>query len=331
MSFPTAVAAVERRASNRSGGDAAPAGRLFNLLESESKERILHLLTAFQMLTLLEQEAFAQEMNTYLARDGDEVQQHGLTKPILKGPALEVRRRDRSYVALASSPIHESKAITDPTTTTTATTATTTTGGEEKHDKLTALVKSQISGEPLMAFPAKQSDDISTPMSDVHTRPHASTYEEASDAHSANVDSPKRGDVVAESSAEEHISIAHSREQQYQASPVLYRSRGYQALRLIRDDKRTVEDTYTRPTLLNLTGMPIEESDVWEWFECMDVTGTGTVGVVPFLTAINELERDFGVNQRAKAEFVEEVEALATDGVLTFEKFAYLVSRFPRQ
>ncbi|ORC90182.1 uncharacterized protein TM35_000092320 [Trypanosoma theileri] len=332
MSGPAAVAAVERRASNRSAGATAPAGRLLNLLENESKERILRLLTAFQMMTVLEQEAFAQEMNAYLSRDDE--QQGGVGNYVLKGPALEVRMRDRSYVALATSPTHGSKAITDHTDTTSTTTATTI-RDEGEREKLTELVKSQLSGEPLVAFPSTQSGDIDTSIEDVKSRPHATTYEEASDNQSGKGPTTKKQEVMrTESPTDENVSTTCSQEQQQQQQqvpPVLYRSRGYQALRLARDDKLSVEDTYTRPTVLNLTGMPIEESDVWEWFECMDVTGSGTVGVVPFLTAINELERDFGVSQRAKAEFVEEVEALATDGLLTFEKFAYLVSRFPRQ
>ncbi|CCD14679.1 unnamed protein product, partial [Trypanosoma congolense IL3000] len=93
-----------------SGGDTAVVAanansskRLFDLLQDDSKERVVRILTAFRNLTLLEKESLAQEMGVTLPKPRDKQAATSAMSRQLTGPALEVRRRDRNYVAMSPS------------------------------------------------------------------------------------------------------------------------------------------------------------------------------------------------------------------------------------
>lgn len=283
------VAASGSAEAHEGGGcGAAPGKRLFNLLEEESKERVLRMITALRTLTPLEQEAFAQELGVRLPETVVPSFAAG-TRPLSRR-ALGVLSRDPGYATLAA-PV--------------AATA------DDVEAELAAMVRPFLTEKTLFDPPKEEKAE--------EERVEAVCVEEPQRPTAARLD-----DVCIDGRAGEEEEAASQR-------PVLYRSRAYQAMRLARGEKYGAPaHMYTKPAVMNVTGMPIDESDVWEWFEMMDVGRSGTVGVVPFLAAIKDLDRGFGVSEKAEAEFAEEVEALATDGQLTFEKFAFLVSRFPR-
>ncbi|KEG14699.1 hypothetical protein DQ04_00341140 [Trypanosoma grayi] len=318
MAVPAAAAAVAAAPSSSDARGSVPPGpaafgtkRLFNLLEDESKERVLRMLTSFRTLTPLEQAAAAQELGVTLPK---EEKQGALVSRSLTGPALDVRSRDRSYVALADPQTRNvPRSLCAPS---------------PAEAELAVLAKPLLTGTPLLGVPAEGSAEgtASVPQKG-NCRFRAEVCDDSSDTHSQQLSAAEGAD------ADEVAPPPQEKEKEAQQLPLLFRSRGYQALRLARDDEPNImpEKAYTTPSVLNLTGMPIEESDLWTWFETLDAAGTGVIGVEPLMSAIKDLDRGFGVSQTAEAEFRDEVEALATDGQLTFEKFAFVVSRFPRQ
>ncbi|RNC44119.1 hypothetical protein TcCL_NonESM06138 [Trypanosoma cruzi] len=279
--------------------------RLFNLLEAKSKERILRLVMAFRNSTPLEQEAFAQEIGVSLPREEPQRQGPGpLTRQSLSGPALGVRSRDRSYVALADRlpQLNSTAGITaliSPFLTETSVSA-----SFEKHAEDTAASHDESHNQSRASAPNAFSEDqnkVSLTSKGVMTNADKETYEEWKEVDS-------------------------------QAHPFFFRSRGYQALRLARGDENApVTEGYTKSSVFNLTGIPIDEADLWEWFDTLDVARSGTIGVMSFLETIKQLDRGFGVSQKAEEQWVRDVEALAPDGQLTFEKFAFLVLRLAAQ
>ncbi|RNF06137.1 hypothetical protein TraAM80_04114 [Trypanosoma rangeli] len=289
--------------------DASLPKRLFNLLDAKSKERVLRLITTFRGSTLMEQEAFAQEVGATLAAEEQEKQGPGpLTSRLLSGPALQVRSRDCSYVALAEPKLQLNSA-----------------------SETVAMIKSLLKERPLVSARTEHAGDESEPHTECHSQSTAGALDDgAADANSQHeVSPPKEYRAVAVASVD-----GEERENDSQAPSVLFRTRGYQALRLARGEEclsGTEADTSTMRLVLNLTGMPLDEADLWEWFEILDVARNGTIGVVPFLQTIKNLDRGFGLTEKADQEFARDVEAIATDGQLTFEKFAYLVTRFLRQ
>ncbi|RNF05041.1 uncharacterized protein Tco025E_08000 [Trypanosoma conorhini] len=306
-----AAAQAASGGNNDAGAVAASSPkRLFNLLESKSKERVLRLVTAFRGSTLMEREAFAQEIGATLLTEEHQQQELGpLLSRRLSGPALQVRSRDRSYVTLAEQKPHMSSTA-----------------------ETVALIKSLLKQKPLLPAPVGQAGDNAEPGAKRDSQSSASALGDgAADANSQHEVSPpsKGGETaaVAEFDKEE-------RERESQTPAVLFRTRGYQALRLARGEEHPPEvesDASTRRSVLNLTGMPLDEADLWEWFEILDVARNGTIGVLPFLQTIKDLDRGFGLTEKSDQEFARDVEAIATDGQLTFEKFAYLVTRFLRQ
>ncbi|ESL05730.1 hypothetical protein TRSC58_06609 [Trypanosoma rangeli SC58] len=287
---------------------ASPPKRLFNLLDAKSKERVLRLITSFRGLTLMEREAFAHEIGATLAAEEQDKQgSEPLASRLLSGPALQVRSRDCSYVALAEP---------KPQLNSTAETVT--------------MIKSFLKERALLSSHTGHMGDDSEPHAERHGQSAADALDDgAADANSQHEASPppKECRAAAVASAD-----GEGTEKGSQA-PVLFRSRGYQALRLARGEEHlsgTEADTSTMRLVLNLTGMPLDEADLWEWFEILDVARNGTIGVVPFLQTIKNLDRGFGLTEKADQEFARDVEAIATDGQLTFEQFAYLVTRFLR-
>ncbi|KAF8276353.1 hypothetical protein BCY84_00660 [Trypanosoma cruzi cruzi] len=278
--------------------------RLFNLLEAKSKERILRLVMAFRNSTPLEQEAFAQEIGVSLPREETQRQGPGpLTRQSLSGPALGVRSRDRSYVALSDRlpQLNSTAGITaliSPFLTETSISA-----SFEKHAEDTAASHDEGQDQSRASAPNAFSEDqnkVSLTSKGVMTNAEKETYEEWKEVDS-------------------------------QAHTFFFRSRGYQALRLARDENAPVTEDYTKSSVFNFTGIPIDEADLWEWFDTLDVARSGTIGVVSFLETIKQLDRGFGVSQKAEEQWVRDVEALAPDGQLTFEKFAFLVLRLAAQ
>ncbi|SCU66077.1 paraflagellar rod component, putative [Trypanosoma equiperdum] len=258
-------------------GVAAPVKRLFDLLQEDSKERVVRLLTAFRELTLLEQESLAQEMGVTLPKEEKWRAPCPLIARQPSGPSLEVRRRDPSYVALCPS---VSSALREL-------------GSKEAARRLPdadlrKLVEGAL-GEDGVYLTVPESD----------------------------------GEGCA--AASERVGVVDDGK-----PPLLVRSRCYQALRLARDEEIETDAQYTRPRVLNVTGIPLEESDVWEWFNLLDVARNGTVGVDAFLTSVRELDRGFGTSSKVQEAFEDESRSLSVDGQLSFDKFAYLVTRFSR-
>nr|CCC47130.1 conserved hypothetical protein [Trypanosoma vivax Y486] len=269
--------------------------RLFGLLNSDSQERILRLLTAFRNCTRLEQDCFAQELGVTLPPEEVGQQSVSLLATRVSDRVQSLRLRDCNYVALdpkVAAALRQSQ-------------------NKEAAERppsaaMQTLVSNLLSADECLAI---QTEDTS---GGVAIAPEEANKIEAAAVAGAGAGA---GAVAAENDVND---------------PVMVRNRSYQALRLARGGEAVAEAHYTKPTVLNVTGMPIKESDVWEWFDLLDVARNGVVGVEAFLSSIRELDRGFGTSSRAEAEFAEEVEALATGGQLTFEKFAYLVSRFPR-
>ncbi|EKF33051.1 hypothetical protein MOQ_003087 [Trypanosoma cruzi marinkellei] len=279
--------------------------RLFNLLEAKSKERILRLVMAFRNSTPLEQEAFAQEIGVSLPREEPQQQGFGpLTRQSLSGPALAVRLRDRSYVALADRLPQSNSAAGVVALISPFLTATSVSASFEEHAEDTAASHAESHNQSRASAPIAGSEDqnkVSLTSKGAITNADKETYEEWKEADS-------------------------------KANPVLFRSRAYQALRLARGEENApVTEAYTKSSVFNVTGIPIDEADLWEWFDILDVTRSGTIGVASFLETIKQLDRGFGVSQKAEEQWVRDAEALATDGQLTFEKFAFLVSRLAAQ
>lgn len=295
------------------GSAAAAAPRatkqLFNLLDEQSKERVVRALTAFRTLTLLEKEAFAQELGVSLPNIVQ--QSYAAGKRPLSGPALRVRARDQCYVTLTAPVVPNS--------------------AENADAELTAMIMPFLTEKTVFDSPEKEKEKVEEDGAvDDNAEEKKLIVQERSP--------PSAGSVTEGVNAVERVErkVLDGGNGQHagggEPQPFLYRSRAYQAMRLSRDDQQDPgTDSFTRPSVMNLTGMPIDEADLWEWFELLDVTRTGTIGVVPFLAAIKDLDRNFGVGEKAEADFAREVEALSTNGLLTFDKFAFLVSRFVRE
>lgn len=126
------------------------------------------------------------------------------------------------------------------------------------------------------------------------------------------------------------------------ASAAPYRSNAYQAVRLAMSapgfiaSQKPSSTTTTQTgydgvqSVLNTTGLPINEEDLREWFDELDEEGRGVLSLEEFQRYTESLERDFGVTSEYAA-LQRAAEQLAFDGHLNFEAFAYLVLRFARE
>lgn len=126
------------------------------------------------------------------------------------------------------------------------------------------------------------------------------------------------------------------------ASATPYRSNAYQAVRLAMSapgfiaSQKPSSTTTTQTgydgvqSVLNTTGLPINEEDLREWFDELDEEGRGVLSLEEFQRYTESLERDFGVTSEYAA-LQRAAEQLAFDGHLNFEAFAYLVLRFARE
>lgn len=114
-----------------------------------------------------------------------------------------------------------------------------------------------------------------------------------------------------------------------------YRSNAYQALRLahnfpqhinvhpnVRDDKQSVN-------LMNVTGMPLYETELREFFDELDSANVGFLDLDDFTQFMRRLDRSLGVEDEYER-LEKEGCRLAANGKLGFEAFAYLVLRFAR-
>lgn len=127
----------------------------------------------------------------------------------------------------------------------------------------------------------------------------------------------------------------------------VYRSNAYQALRLAHSFPGPINGTTVESSprasatasanrgdanavhTLNVSGLPLYEEEMREWFDVLDTDQTGLLSVQEFARCMDELQRDFGVRETF-VKLTQDGERLAKEEKLNFEAFAFLVLRLLR-
>lgn len=291
--------------------------RLFLMLDDESKERVVLFKTRYEQMMPLERQAFLQEVGLVSTVDLDEEATRHAKLGKLVHYSTErlnaVRARDPSYVVLEQNPLpDEGAADAIP-------------GPNQPHYTEAmphAIFQQMLSPALFGEQPVKISKE------------RKSLYERIGSVHSGAEDAGEDADEEEVDAAEE----ATPKELQAigEKGKYLYRSNAYQTLRLahsfpghINAGGLAAADSETATTVMNVTGVPLYEDELRDWYNALDTEGTGSLGVEAFTKFMRSLDRDFGVD--AEYDVLEkEGMRLSVEGKLPFEAFAYLVMRFAR-
>jgi len=291
--------------------------RLFLMLNDESKERVVLFKTRYEQMMPLERQAFLQELGLVSTVDLDEEATRRAKLNKLVHYSTErlnaVRARDPSYVVLEQNPLPDEGA------------ANTIPGSNQPHYTEAmpdAIFRRMLSPAIFGEQPVKIS------------KQRKSLYEKIG---STDCGAEDEGE---EESEEEVIDAEEATPKEIQAigekGKYLYRSNAYQILRLAHSFPGHVNtcglaaaDSEAATTTMNVTGIPLYEDELRDWYNALDTEGTGSLDVEAFTKFMRSLDRDFGVE--AEYDVLEkEGMRLSVEGKLPFEAFAYLVMRFAR-
>lgn len=273
----------------------------YNMLGSDSKERVLVLQTKYENLMPLEKLAFMDLCGFVSTRDAaaeeERLANRGKLTKYMNARLADVRSREAGFVVLQQE-------VEVPSNKTAPNAGSYTNASSDA--SIRKLIQPCLFGESEAAV----------------RKQRKSLYEKIG--------------MEGEAEKEEVVEETENR-----APPVgapgdySYRSNAYQALRLAHSfpqhlnvRARTQDDSNT-PNMMNVTGMPLYENELREWFDALDSSKTGYLELDDFNSFMRSLDRDLGIEDEY-SRLEKEGSRLATDNKLCFEAFAYLVLRFAR-
>lgn len=273
----------------------------YNLLDADSKERVLVLQTKYEKLMPLEKLAFMELCGFVSTRDAaaeaELLNNRGKLTKYMNERLADVRSRENGFVVLQQE-------VDVPSNKTAPNAGTYVNAASDA--SLRKLIQPCLFGEAEAAV----------------RKQRKSLYEKIG----------MEGEAEKEEEVEETANRAPA---VGEPGSYTYRSNAYQALRLAHsfpqhiNVRPGVKDDANTPNMMNVTGMPLYENELREWFDALDTSKTGYLDLEEFNAFMRSLDRDLGIeDEYAKLE--KDGSRVAVDNKLCFEAFAYLVLRFAR-